>query len=224
VKTIITIENNKITIEADDGNDPVEIVGGEDKYDPVQLDQVLPSRDDLEPDYPQKIVPQPGKMTKIPLKKVASIEKVCEGCQNTFTSSGAGMHKRKFCEDCKANGVKVTKGPIIKIPSQAESDAAGPNADQPPGKWWCIHCKAWVDHKTPECPTLNNTKDDLSFCKHCQKWGDHSTDQHPDIPHTDENGEFVDRWNCGMCRDRKIICEFHLKMEKGGAKPPLKFN
>jgi len=161
---------------------------------------VAPVRDETPKDDPEPS-PKPKKQPEAHVH----VEKDCANCGEPFTASGTGSSKRKFCDNCKDIPAYKRKG--NGRPTGASLEPVGPNGDQPEGKWWCIHHKSWQEHKSPECPIIDEDK----------------TPAQRAAAATEAAGvgeAFTDPWNCARCRDEQHLCRFHRQMEASGSKPP----
>lgn len=77
--------------------------------------------------------------------------------------------------------------------------------DKPAGAdWFCIHCKKWGMHKSPDCPFV-----------------DHA---HPATRQRESDEPFDDPWNCQMCRNEGHLCDLHDRLDKDGKKPPKRWS
>ena len=101
-----------------------------------------------------------------------------------------------YCDEHK------TQPYTSKKKAQALDNDGHPTADSPlpEGHWWCIHHKAQVTHRSPDCPLIAYA---------------------PEKRATDEEAAaFTDPWDCGRCRTDGRVCRFHRSMEASGNKPP----
>ena len=115
-------------------------------------------------------------------------KKHCATCGKEFE----GANRQIYCDEHKTGGKK----------NQAADSEGNPTPDSPlpEGMWWCIHHKAQMPHRSPDCPLIEDA---------------------PEKRATDEEAAvFTDPWDCGRCRTDGRVCRFHRSMEASGHKPP----
>lgn len=191
MKTIITIENEKITVEVDDGRAVKVDREGQARV----IDSAVTLGREIEKHH-HSTTEKPGKV----VKTVKSVEKICEDCRDPFISSGPGWNKRKWCPECKARrsgggkppaGRVVTDDSELETPADQTASAPASEIPEPPmrstAEQYCDWCKAWGDHTSENHP--KEEKVARKNTKECVNCGD-------DMPAT----SMYD--TCATCRDK----------------------
>lgn len=174
---------------------------------PPENAPVAPVRDETPKKGPE---PSPGPETAAKQPKKApeehvTIEKTCQNCGDPFTVTGKAAGPRKFCDTCKKIPGYKRKG--AGRPEFQSPEPTGPNGEQPEGKWWCIYHKDWQEHRSPECPIIDEDKSPAERAAAATEAAGIGDD-------------FTDPWNCGRCREERHLCRLHRSMEASGTKPP----
>lgn len=235
MKTVITIEGGRITVEVDDQQPVVTTTGGTPPS-VVLSDIVVDSATDIAPDPPQK-------------RKLAShtsIDKVCDDCGNPFTASGAGMNRRRYCDDCRAKRantkikpckvceklgkpckrhrdgpVRTVRPPMMAITPEKRQQIAGSIGEAAERISEKVREAAKnLQVPAPEfLPGYEKTPEEIEALRPrpvIEPVPRHS----PDMQRRSDNA-FADPWNCQKCRDHLHICDFHAGMEADGKRPPV---
>lgn len=243
MKTTITIENGRITIEADDGTDmnntkselvttpPIVDVAGEDmeattlvkisdsgiitKANPIvvkplskeavtQLADALTHTDD---EHPPRAVEtsSTGRGT----------DKDCADCGTTFHATGAGMHKRKYCDDCRA---KRARDKVARKTSK-QRDKNGPIViTKPPTTQQSDHLLQATKNVEPEfLPGYEKTPEEIEALRPIAP-PEPAPKHNPDMFATPKGG-FKNTWNCANCAMLGRLCHLHARMDMDGETP-----
>lgn len=151
---------------------------------------------------PEKSDESPESSSELKLERPAPRRKAIKTCAKPGCGvQFEGANRQMYCDDHKTQ-------PASKKKTQAADSDGHPTADTPlpEGHWWCIHCKAQVTHRSPECPSLEQ-KSPQQIAKEAEEAAG--------------KGEaFTDPWNCGRCREEQHLCKLHRSMAASGSKPP----
>jgi hypothetical protein len=193
MKTIIEIENGKISIEVDDGQE----IKQEIKLEPAR---VIAPADDL-PD----LIP-------------------CVVCGSKFKPIVKHVNRRGYCEEHVPEELK-SQLPIGKEPPLPKSNEKKICEQCGKSFFPLKHVAARARYCSKACRYEANNRPDLAKNlrnKEAEKEAQNEVVEVVKAADT-RRSEFVDRWNCGMCRNAGDLCLLHEKMEKDGKKPP-KYN
>lgn len=225
MKTTITIENGKITVQVDDQLPAVVV-----KQTPILPDIVYSnSKPTVEPATPKVLDYLPT-------------AKDCEVCGTSFKPP---RYDSRFCsKKCatkfynKAHRDKVKSAKPEKKPPEDDS------------VMYCKHCKAYTthysaDHPSPGVvsPTPAPLTEEPAFLPGFEKsdeelesWKPREFPTPTPVPNVnkgfptdsakveammdEQRADFDDPWNCGMCRNAGALCLMHEKMTADGKVPP----
>jgi hypothetical protein len=246
MKTTITIEDGKITVEVDD-----QIVSVQPSAAPVVAhDKPLEPPAAVKPvEMPAYVVPP----VKSLISRPSSTEKDCYVCGQPFTPK---TRLSRFCSQ-KCERAFHNKNSRLKRAGRAPLN---PDRDPWPGlksrtakkleAQYCSHCRAFTTHNSgnhpvsgvvapapkplnpePEfMPGYEKSPEELASWQPKMTGGSEPIPQRKDPHHEDrievekvmdeQRANFDNPWDCSVCQNAGALCDLHEKMQADGKSPP----
>ena len=224
MKTTITIENGKVSVQVDDNQPtqvktsppPIILQGSEPEIKRTSIKDRVPEA----PKHIQKPIEKPV------LDKPAAGDRKCAICGDDIS------HLDKRSTICKKpDCIKSQKR--IYMQRWAEKKRSGtvpPKQEEEQKVDWCKHCQAYTTHDSDHHP---KPKVEPQFMPGHEKSAAEIEDWRPKttgiddkpvprgtIQHTPALDGFPDPWDCDACRRRSHLCPLHQGMTDDGKEPP----